>query len=497
MTSPLWTIPELMAASGGKLDRHTRCEVDIRLPEAITGISIDTRSLARGELFVALKDQRDGHEFVPNAFKAEAGAALVSETYERQPGDGVLIRVPDVLMALEAIGRASRARLSPEARVIAVTGSAGKTSTKEMLRACLGAVAPGRVHASDKSFNNHWGVPLTLARMPRDTRYAVFEIGMNHSGEITPLSQMVRPHVAIITTVEAVHLEHFASVEAIADAKAEIFAGLEGLPSPSRGGAGGGGLEDEASGTAILNRDNPHFERLRKAAEKHGSRIVSFGAGTGADVHLARLDDAPGGTTLHATLAGQPLVYKLAAIGHHFAMNSLAVAAAVEAAGAPLEPALAALAESHAPKGRGDRTTLTCDGGSILLIDESYNANPASMRAALSAMATAPRETWRRRIAVLGDMLELGPQSAALHRGLKEAIDAAGVDLVFAAGPHMKLLYDDLAAPLRGEWSETSAGLVDKLLACVRAGDVVMIKGSNGSRMSVLVEALKGRLRVA
>ena len=475
MNAPLWTIPELMAATGGTLDRHTRCNVDIRLPDAITGISIDTRSLQPGELFVALKDQRDGHEFVPNAFKAGAGAALVAETYERQPGDGVLIRVPDVLHALEAIGRAARARLSPEARVIAVTGSAGKTTTKEMLRACLSAVAPGRVHASDKSFNNHWGVPLTLARMPRDTRYAVFEIGMNHAGEITPLSKMVRPHVAIVTTVEAVHLEHFASVEEIADAKAEIFAGLE------------------PGGIAILNRDNPHFDRLSTAAEEHGCKVVTFGEHAAAAVRLTRLDDRPAGTAVHATLLGEPLDYSFAAIGHHFAMNSLAVAAAIRAAGAPLAPAITALAQIHAPKGRGDRTTLACDGGSILLVDESYNANPASMRAALSAMATAPRDTWRRRIAVLGDMLELGREAGALHRGLKEAIDAAGVDLVFAAGSHMKLLFDDLAAPLRGEWAEKSQGLVDKLLASVRAGDVVMIKGSNGSRMGVLVEALKAR----
>lgn len=487
MSAPLWTIAELIAASGGALDRHTRCAVDIRLPDAITGISIDTRSLAPGELFVALKDQRDGHEFVPNAFKAEAGAALVAQTYERQPGDGVLIRVPDVLEALEGIGRTARGRLNSEARVIAVTGSAGKTSTKEMLRACLERAAPGRVHASTKSFNNHWGVPLTLARMPRDTRYAVLEIGMNHAGEITPLSKMVRPHVAIITTVEAVHLEHFASVEEIADAKAEIFAGLEGQGEGSVG----------TNGTAILNRDNPHFERLRAAAALRGCKVVSFGEHSQADVRLVGVDHGhvKGGTIVIATVRGEHVDYHLGAIGHHFALNSLAVVATLEAVGAPLWPSISALADTHAPTGRGDRTVLACDGGELLLIDESYNANPASMRAALTAMATAPRERWRRRIAVLGDMLELGPKAGDLHRGLKEAIDAAGVDLVFAAGPMMQQLYDELPAAKQGRWAETSERLREPLLGEVRAGDAVMIKGSNGSRMGLLVQALKNRGR--
>lgn len=487
MSAPLWTIEELIAATGGVLDRHTRCAVDIRLPDAITGISIDTRSLQPGELFVALKDQRDGHEFVPSAFERQAGAALVAASYERQPGDGVLIRVADVLAALEAIGRAARGRLGVEARVIAVTGSAGKTSTKEMLRACLERAAPGRVHASTKSFNNHWGVPLTLARMPRETQYAVLEIGMNHAGEITPLGQMARPQVAIITTVEAVHLEHFSSVEEIADAKAEIFAGMEC--------EGGGGT----FGTAILNRDNPHYERLGNAATLHGCKVVTFGEHSQADVRLVGVDHGhvKGGTIVIATVRGEHLDYHLGAIGHHFALNSLAVVAALEAAGAPLWPAISALADTHAPTGRGDRTVLACDGGALLLIDESYNANPASMRAALTAMATAPRERWGRRIAVLGDMLELGPKAGGLHRGLKEAIDAAGVDLVFAAGPLMKQLYETLPAAKQGKWAEKSEMLREPLLGEVRAGDAVMIKGSNGSRMGLLVQALKNRGSIA
>lgn len=498
MSPPLWILDELIAATGGILDRHTRCSVDIRLPDAITGISIDTRSLQAGELFVALKDLRDGHAFVPSAFNAGAGAALVAETYERRPGDGVLIRVPDVLRALEAIGRAARARLGADARVIAVTGSAGKTSTKEMLRTCLERIAPGRVHASTKSFNNHWGVPLTLARMPRDTLFGVLEIGMNHAGEITPLSLMARPHVAIVTTVEAVHLEHFGSVEEIADAKAEIFAGLEGFFMPIAGATHEGRPAQAAAAgglTAILNRDNPHYERLRSAAMSRGCKVVSFGEHGRADVRLAGVDHGhvKGGTIVIATVHGEHLDYHLGAIGHHFASNSLAVIAAIEAAGAPLWPAVAALADAHAPTGRGDRTEVACEGGPLLLIDESYNANPASMRAALAAMATAPRERWRRRIAVLGDMLELGPKSAELHVELKEAIDAAGVDLVFAAGPHMKQLYDVLPTFKQGVWEQKSELLREPLIKEVRAGDLVMIKGSNGSRMGLLVEALKGR----
>jgi UDP-N-acetylmuramoyl-tripeptide--D-alanyl-D-alanine ligase len=471
MTDALWQWDELVAASAGRADGAPAA--------AITGFSIDTRSLAPGEVFVALKDQRDGHEFVANAFKAGAAAALVCEPYERKPADGALIRVPDVLTALESIARAARARLAPEARVIAVTGSAGKTSTKDMLRACLGRLGP--THASDKSFNNHWGVPLTLARMPRHARYAVFEIGMNHPGEITPLVHMVRPHVAIVTTVEAVHLEHFGSVEEIADAKAEILSGIE------------------PGGTAILNRDNPHFERLRAAAAQRDCKVVCFGEHSAADARLVGVDHGhfAGGTIVIATVGGQHLDYHLGAIGHHFALNSLAVVAALQAVGAPLWPAIAALADTHAPKGRGDRTLLSVLDGALLLIDESYNANPASMRAALAAMATTPRERWHRRIAVLGDMLELGPESGDLHRGLKEAIDAAGVDLVFAAGSQTRLLFERLPVTMQGGWGPTSIALRDALLAAVRAGDVLMIKGSNGSAMGLLVEALKQRFPVA
>jgi UDP-N-acetylmuramoyl-tripeptide--D-alanyl-D-alanine ligase len=476
MTSEaLWT-PELLVAAAN-------AQLDGTIAHMITGFSIDTRSIAAGDVFVALKDVRDGHEFVTTAFKAGAAAALVASSYVRKPGDGALIRVDDPLRALERIGIAARTRLSPDARVIAVTGSVGKTGTKEMLRACLTPL--GRTHAADKSFNNHWGVPLTLARMPAGTRYGVFEIGMNHPGEITPLVRMVRPHVAVITTVEPVHLAAFPSVEAIADAKAEIFDGLEA-----------------GKGVAILNRDNSHFARLAAACQACGARSVSFGQAAEATYRASAIQAGPDGSVITLVRAGtQGLTYRIGAPGLHLAQNSLAVVAALDAVGADLARVLPVLAQVTAPQGRGARSKLATPTGHVLLIDESYNANPASMRAALAAMATVPRATGNaigaRRIAVLGDMLELGPQSVALHRELSSAIDAADVDLVFASGTHMKALHMDICPSVRAAWSERSDGLVEPLLAVVRAGDVIVVKGSLGSRMAVVVDALKVRFQGA
>jgi UDP-N-acetylmuramoyl-tripeptide--D-alanyl-D-alanine ligase len=469
----LWTPDLLVAAANARLDGA--------ITQTITGFSIDTRSIAAGDVFVALKDARDGHEFVNAAFTAGAAAALVSTSYVRKPGDGALIRVDDPLRALERIGIAARTRLSPDARVIAVTGSVGKTGTKEMLRACL--MPLGRTHAADKSFNNHWGVPLTLARMPAATRYGVFEIGMNHPGEIRPLVRMVRPHVAVITTVEPVHLAAFPSVDAIADAKAEIFDGLEA-----------------GTGLAILPRDNPHFARLAAAGKARGALSVSFGQAADATYRATAIETAADGSmiTLSRPVA-QPLTYRVGAPGVHLAQNSLAVVAALDAVGADLARVLPVLAQVTAPHGRGARSKLATTSGHILLIDESYNANPASMRAALAAMATLPRTTGHaigaRRIAVLGDMLELGPQAAALHRELDVTINAAEVDLVFTAGPHMKALHADLCPSIRAAWAERSDGLIEPLLAAVRAGDVIVVKGSLGSRMAVIVDALKVRLQ--
>jgi UDP-N-acetylmuramoyl-tripeptide--D-alanyl-D-alanine ligase len=463
MTEPLWQWDELVAAAGGRADGTPSV--------AITGFSIDTRTLVPGDVFVALKAERDGHEFVGDAFKGGAAAALVSKGYRRVGQDGALVRTADALTALQAVGRAARARSS--ARIVAVTGSAGKTGTKEMLRLCLSDA--GATHASEKSYNNHWGVPLTLARMPQATEFGIFEIGMNHAGEIAPLAELVRPHVAVITTVEPVHLEYFPSVEAIAEAKAEILQGL--VPG----------------GTAVLPRDNAHFDLLKERASAVGARIMSFGYSTDADVVCIQANLEAKGSSVIAGLGSQRFPYRVGAPGEHYVKNSLAVLAVLLALSADPMRRLAALARIAPPAGRGARTLLDAPGGQILLIDESYNANPASVRAALAAMATTSRTDFPRRVAVLGDMLELGPASGDLHRSLKEAVDAAGIDLVFACGPMLRLLFDELKPDQQGGWAPDSGQLAPVLLDSVRAGDAVMIKGSLASRMAPLVEALRAR----
>ena len=475
MKLPLWTLAQLHQ-TGAKLDAWSGQTAENF--SKINGVSLDTRSLQAGDLFVALKDVRDGHEFVTTAFEKGAAAALVSHDYERRPGDRNLARVDDPLRGLERLGAAARARLPEKARVIAVTGSAGKTGTKEMLRACFARL--GATHAPEKSFNNHWGVPLTLARMPDDTRYAVLEIGMNHAGEITPLSRLVRPDVAIITNVLPVHLGHFANEEAIADAKAEIFAGLE------------------PGGTAVLNRDNPHFAQLERAALAKGARIVAFGRDPACGVRLVEIKATADGSELLVDCAGGRITYRIGMPGEHIAMNSLAVVAALEATADSFEDlihGIGALAGVGAPAGRGAREVLAVASGQVLLIDESYNANPASMTAALEALALVPRSAYPRRIAVLGDMLELGERGPELHASLNGAIDAAGIDLVFAAGPLMRSLYDRISPERRGPWAATSDELTAELTARVRGGDAVMIKGSLGSRMGPLVEALRNKAR--
>ncbi len=460
----LWSSSELSAALSADAEGETG--------EAITGVSIDTRSLQPGDLFVALKDQRDGHDFVSAAFKAGAAAALVNEAYARQPGDGALFRVTDTLSGLEALGVAARQRLAADARIVGVTGSAGKTGTKEMLRACLSLL--GATHASEKSYNNHWGVPLTLARMPRETKFGVFEIGMNHAGEIRPLTKMVRPDAAIITTVEPVHLEHFPSVAAIADAKGEIF---EGLPP---------------GGAAIIKFDNPHAGRLRAIASSLGAKPMTFGFDGRADVQGANFTASDNGSDMTVAInGGGSFPVHLAMPGRHIAENALAVAAALYSIGADVRKGLEALTSLAPPSGRGARSTLHIGDGKALLIDESYNANPASMRAALATLAAVPRAKYSRRIAVLGDMLELGSEAPALHTSLKGAVDEADVDLVFACGPHMKGLYDALPAAKKGGYALTSATIGTALAEKLRAGDVVMVKASNGTRLGPVVAALK------
>ena len=444
------------------------------LPASIGGISIDSRTLGAGDAFFAIAgDNRDGHDFVDAALQAGAGLAVVSAAKrDAFAADAPLLVVDDVLEGLRDLARAARARFA--GKVIAVTGSVGKTSTKEALRLVLSR--QGKTHASAASYNNHWGVPLTLARMPSDTQYAVFEIGMNHANEIRPLTKMVRPHAAIVTTVEAVHLEHFANVEAIADAKAEIFEGLE------------------EGGAAIIKRDNPHYGRLASHASRVGATIVGFGFGRNADgAIIASVDTGDGSTITLNSRNGQSITQFVAMPGHHNAENALAVAAVLDAVGAPLDLALAALAELAPPPGRGARTRLAAEDGDVLLIDESYNANPASMRAALATLATVSPQKFPRRIAVLGDMLELGPAAPQLHRDLFDAVDDAGVSLLFACGPLMKGLYDAAPSAMKGGYAATAAELVPLVISHIHAGDVLMVKASNGTKLGTLVDALKAR----
>jgi UDP-N-acetylmuramoyl-tripeptide--D-alanyl-D-alanine ligase len=464
MAEPLWTVGDIVKATGGS------CLGEAARP--VTGVSIDSRSLAPGEGFVAIRGpNRDGHSFVAAALEAGAACAIVDQSFPAGDEER-LVRVGDTLEALNALGRAARAR-AKGTKVIAVTGSVGKTGTKEALRLAL---APsGTVHASVKSFNNHWGVPLSLANMPKDVRFGVFEIGMNHAGEIDALTRIVRPHIAIITTVAPVHLGFFRSVEEIADAKAEIFRGLE------------------PHGIAIINRDTPHYERLKNHARWHGARVVSFGEAEGADARLLAVELKPDGSEAKADLLGEVLSYRLGAPGLHLVHNSLAVLAAVKLAGANLGAAARAYADLRAQAGRGGRIVFPAKEGNIVVIDESYNANPASMRAAIATLGLAPRSEFRRRVAVLGDMLELGTQGPKLHRELAEVVDGAGVDVVFACGELMGSLYQALPANRRGAYAKTAEELAPLLTAGVGPGDAIMVKGSLGSRMGPLVEALKRR----
>jgi len=468
MSRDLWTADSAAAATGGRVQGAWT---------GVCGVSIDTRSIVPGELFVALAgESRDGHGFVEQALATGAGAAMVSRVPDGLPADAPLLVVGDTLEALAALGAAARARSA--AKVIAVTGSVGKTSTKEMLRAMLGC--QGRVHAAEKSFNNHWGVPLTLARMPADTQFAVIEMGMNHAGEIAPLSCLARPHVALVTTVEPVHLAAFASVEAIADAKAEVFAGLE------------------PGGVAVLNRDNPHFGRL--AARAGGARILGFGTGA-AELVLEQAAVSASSTVVRARIEGQPVTFKLGAPGVHFALNAVAALGAVAAVGGDLARAALVMATWTPPDGRGRRWRVDLGpaglDGAVTLIDDAYNANPASMRAALAVLAASPvtdgigRVARGRRIAFLGDMLELGPTENDLHAGLANLPEMAGVDSVYLAGPRMRALHAVLPAEKRGEWFEDSQQLAQRARRVLDAGDVCMVKGSLGMAMRHVVESIK------
>ena len=460
---PLW--------SGLGLVAPLQARMRGRVPAGVRGISIDTRTLQPGDLFFAIKGENsDGHTHLGQAFTNGAAAAVVDEDHAEAPNaTGPVYVVKDVLAAMENLGRAARARST--ARIAAVTGSVGKTSTKEALALVLSDAGP--THASTASYNNHWGVPLTLARMAGAARYGVFEIGMNHAGEITPLVALVRPHVAIITTIAPVHLAQFSGIEAIAAAKAEIFTGIV------------------KGGVAILHRDIAQWGQLQKAANAAGIRhVLSFGSSKEADARITSIDVFPEGTYVEAEVLGQSLRYRMAAPGKHFAENSLAVLLAARAMGLDLVKAAKSLEHFRPPAGRGHRIVLRLHHGEATLIDESHNANPASMRAALEVLGALPVTGEGRRIAVLGDMLELGPDEKKLHAEISGAISRNKIDVVFAAGPLMRQLYELLPKQRRGAWFATAAELEAAIVPVLVPGDVIMIKGSNGSRMGPLAKAL-------
>jgi UDP-N-acetylmuramoyl-tripeptide--D-alanyl-D-alanine ligase len=461
----LWSPTELIGTLGSA--------PTARLGAVVEGVSIDTRTLESGDLFIAIKGEaQDGHDHVARAFESGAVAAVVSrERAGRLAALGPLFAVDDTLIAMERLGVAARGRSS--ARIVAVTGSVGKTTVKEMLRAML--TACGQTHASAHSYNNHWGVPLTLARMPASARYGVCEIGMNHAGEIAPLTRMARPHAALVTTIAPVHIEYLGSIEAIADAKAEIFLGLE------------------PGGAAALNREAPQYERLAKAAKARSARVLSFGRGADCDARLIEVESIEGGSRVRMRVHGRDLAFVLGAPGVHMAENALGALLAADALGADLDACAAALARFSPQKGRGARFSISTPDGPAIIIDESYNANPASMRAALALLSAAKPGPKGRRIAVIGDMLELGPKAEAMHAELAADLSANRVDLLFGAGPLTRALYDAAPVSMRAAWAERSNDLTDEVARALRGGDIAMIKGSNGSRMGPLVAALRDR----
>ncbi|KQW83164.1 UDP-N-acetylmuramoyl-tripeptide--D-alanyl-D-alanine ligase [Brevundimonas sp. Root1279] len=454
---PLWTSAEILAATGGDLTGA---------PFEADGITYNSREIVPGDLFVALKGARDGHEFAASAFAAGATGAITERAVEGGPA----VVTGDTLRALEQLGVFSRER-SPHVRRGAVTGSVGKTSVTQAIKAGLDLAGPA--HASIKSYNNHIGVPLTLARMPTTVERAVFEIGMNAPGEIAPLSKFVRPHAACVTTVGPVHIEAFADGEAgVAAEKAAIFEGLvEG-------------------GAAVLNGDVAYAAVLEAAARKAGARAVTFGTAQGHDARLLDFQPFEGGARVKAELYGRSIDFTLAQSGFHWGLNSLCVLLMLDALDVPLETGLAALAEFRPLAGRGQTTVVQAPGGAFTLIDESYNANPLSMAAGFRSLGAKPVTPGGRRIVVLSDMLELGDQSRALHEGLAAPIAAAGLDLVHTAGPEMKRLHDALPVECRGLWRETAAELAAEAAELVGPGDVVMVKGSNGSKASLVAKAL-------
>lgn len=453
MTNALWTAQEIASATGGQASTDF----------AVNGVSIDTRTVEPGDLFIALAGVRDGHDFVAQALEKGATGALVS-----QDVSGPLVTVADTFTALEALGQAARLR-APKALRGAVTGSVGKTSVTQAIRA--GLLLAGRAHSSIKSYNNHIGVPLTLARMPRDTERAIFEIGMNHADEITPLSRMVAPHAAAITTVGPVHVENFPEGElGVARAKAEIFHGM----SPG--------------GVAVLNADNAWFDFLSSEARKTGLQVRAFGSANTCAAQLVSFNPENGYAQVRARLHGKALDFPIRQTGFHWGPNSMAVLLMLEALEVSLEHSLEALAAFEPLEGRGAERTISLADGAFTLIDESYNANPISMTAAFASLGA--RQAKGRRIVALTDMLELGENSPNYHAGLAEPLADAKIDLVFCAGPHMKSLWDALPSTRQGGYALSAADLAPQIAQAVEPGDLVMVKGSNGSKAGVVTAAL-------
>jgi UDP-N-acetylmuramoyl-tripeptide--D-alanyl-D-alanine ligase len=454
----LWTAEEIAIAVGGAESG----------PFEVSGVTFDSREVSKGDLFIALRGETtDGHRFLDQAFEAGAAAALIER---RAPGYNH-IDVTDTSAALNDLGRAARART--QARICGVTGSAGKTGTKEALFAALDRAAPGEAHRSVKSYNNHVGVPLSLARMRRETRFGVFEMGMNHAGELAALTRLVRPHVAIVTAIAPAHREYFASEEAIADAKGEIFKGLE------------------EGGTALVPFDSPHRDRLIRAARPYAATIRSFGLGEGADIRARDIVPSPGGGSLvTALLPGAELTFTVSQPGEHWVSNALALLGAVEAMGGDLAQAGLALADLPGLRGRGERRRIRLDGGEALLIDESYNANPASMAATLKAFGGLA--VGGRRIAVLGAMRELGESSEGFHAALAGPVEAAGVETAILVGAEMESLAKALGAKVKMAHVPDTATAIELARREARPGDAILVKGSNSIGLAALVEALAG-----
>ncbi|MBC9209897.1 UDP-N-acetylmuramoyl-tripeptide--D-alanyl-D-alanine ligase [Roseomonas aerophila] len=452
MTTPLWTATELRDATGGALAGEP----------VVTGIAIDSRAVQPGDLFVALRDVRDGHDFVPAAFASGAAVAMI----DRDAPGGETLRVADTLAGLAALGGAGRARSS--ARIAAITGSVGKTTTKDMLRHGLGSF--GATHAAVASYNNHWGLPLTLARMPRGTEYGVLEIGMNHRGEIAPLARLAQPHVVAITQIGAAHIGHLGSLEEIAAEKADILEGLS------------------AGGVAVLPRDG-FFDGIAARARGLGASVIGVGEDAGADARLVSAECGPLSSTAEVMLHSQALRLSIGAPGRHLVLNALTALATAAALGVDAARFAASLSSFRPGAGRGARVPFAVPGGEALLLDESYNGQPPAMRAALAVLGT---QQAARRLAVLGDMRELGDFGPALHEGLLPDV-VGNADLVFCCGAQMRRLYDALPEALRGAHAETSEELAPLVRNAVRPGDVVLVKGSLGTRMAAVVGALKSQ----